>query len=170
MPKTITKVTETPVKCVVCQGSGESITDKTKPCKACDGDGVNFITEEMTTTEKPDQVDLSVGDLLKNIATTYYNCNYETCPTCKGSGRVPNIPSLSDYWYNNVSTVMCTHCWGLGKVPKYYTPSIYPNYRPWWGNDWGYPDYKPYVTWCAADTYNYNSHPYKSHLINQNEI
>ena len=152
MSKVITKVIETPVRCVVCQGSGESITDKTKPCKGCDGDGVNFITEETTTTKKPDQVDLSVGDLLKGnpvtTGTTYYHINYETCPNCQGTGKV-NGKALFCY-----DTQTCDKCFGLGKVIKDCRPSIYPNYRPWWGIDWGYSNPNPHVTYRAADTNN----------------
>jgi DnaJ-class molecular chaperone len=131
MSKVVTKVIETPIKCVVCLGSGESPTNPEMHCVACGGDGVNFVTEEITETEKePEKIDLGLGN--PTVGTIYYNWNYETCPSCGGSGRVPSYT----YWSIFPTTEMCTHCWGFGKVLKNYTPSVYPNYRPWLGQTW----------------------------------
>lgn len=120
MCKVITKVIETPIKCVVCLGSGENPADHHKVCNACDGDGVDVVIETTTETEKEQQGCLqgnpTVGDSLK--WTTYYTVEYETCPTCGGSGRVPSLTywnqiySATD-WYVNTE--------GANSFPSLYS-------------------------------------------------
>jgi DnaJ-class molecular chaperone len=118
-----TTVKETPVRCVVCSGSGKNPENKEAPCVGCSGDGWLYTIE--TVTESQDPVDFSGTQGRPTVAPSYQP-ELITCTNCWGSGKI-----YVGGWYgypfaNQGSYSNCPICGGTGKVTN-YTYTIYSN-------------------------------------------